>query len=242
MMEASPAAPFVVPEPHLLLEILVVALDPPAHLCHADEGGPLGVRRQCREPVLGRLVLARRPFPGGHSTRNHSRGRGLESVRSRWAGRTRGAAKRPLGGALVPSRQVRVFQARGFKLMAKSSAETGRCASSRRKRLPGGPIGPGRRPIGPGRRPIGPGRRPIGPGRRPRSPLGFGASGSWPGDRQVRAAGQRPVEPSTPIAWLRPSALTASRNKRYTFSLVSTPTALQTKAFELFAIKPIGVR
>ena len=235
MMEASPAAPFVMSEPHLLLEILVVALDPPAHLGHADEGGPLGVRRQCREPVLGRLVLARRPFPGGHSTRNHSRGRGLESVRSRWTGRTRGAAKRPPGGALVPSCQVRVFQARGFKLMAKSLAETDRsgpeagwCASSRRKRVPGGPIGPG--------------RRPIGPGRRPRPPLGLGASGSWPGDRQVRAAGQRPVEPSTPIAWLRPSALTASRNKRYTFSLVSTPTALQTKAFELFAIKPIGVR
>ena len=36
MMEASPAAPFVVPEPHLLLEILVIMLDPPAHLGHAD--------------------------------------------------------------------------------------------------------------------------------------------------------------------------------------------------------------
>ena len=30
MMEASPAAPFVVPEPHLLLEILVVAVGVPA--------------------------------------------------------------------------------------------------------------------------------------------------------------------------------------------------------------------
>ena len=59
MMEA---APFVVSEPHLLLECLVVALDPPAHPGHADEGGPPGVRRQCREPVLGRLVLTRRPF------------------------------------------------------------------------------------------------------------------------------------------------------------------------------------
>ena len=126
MMEASPAAPFVVPEPHLLLEVLVVALDPPAHLGHADEGGPLAVRWQCREPVLGRLVLTRRPFPGRHSTSHPSRGRGLESVRSRWAGRMRGASTRP--------------------------------------------------------------------------PLGFGASGSWPGDRQVRAAGQRLVEPSTPIA------------------------------------------
>ena len=66
MMEASPAAPFVVSKPHLLLEILVVALDPPAPLGHADEGG-----------------------------------------------------------ALVPSRQVMVFQARGFKLMAKFLAETG---------------------------------------------------------------------------------------------------------------------
>ena len=125
MMEASPAAPFVVSEPHLLLGILVVALDPPAHPGHADEGGPPGVRRQCREPVLGRLVLTRRPVPSGHSMSNPSRGRGLESVRSRWAGRTRSAAKRPPGSALVPSRQVRVFQARGFKLMAKFLAETG---------------------------------------------------------------------------------------------------------------------
>ena len=41
MTEASPAAPFVVSEPHLLLQILVVALDPPAPLGHADEVGPL---------------------------------------------------------------------------------------------------------------------------------------------------------------------------------------------------------
>ena len=91
--------------------------------------------------------------PGGHSMSNHSRGRGLESVWSRWAGRTRTAAKRPLSGALVLSRQVMVFQACGFKLFAKSLAETGWCASSRRKRVPG----------------------------RPRPPLDFGASGSWPG-------------------------------------------------------------
>ena len=63
--------------------------------------------------------------PGGHSMSSHSRGRGLESVWSRWAGRTRSAAKRPRSGALVPSRQVMVFQARGFKLIAKFLAETG---------------------------------------------------------------------------------------------------------------------
>ena len=39
MMEASPAAPFVMSEPPLPLEVLVIALDAPAHLGHAGEGG-----------------------------------------------------------------------------------------------------------------------------------------------------------------------------------------------------------
>ena len=36
-MEATPAAPFVVTEPDLLLEVLIVALDAPAQLGQIDE-------------------------------------------------------------------------------------------------------------------------------------------------------------------------------------------------------------
>ena len=39
MMEATPAAPFVVTEPDLLLEFLIVALDAPAQLGEIDQPG-----------------------------------------------------------------------------------------------------------------------------------------------------------------------------------------------------------
>ena len=44
------------------------------------------------------------------------------------------------------------------------------------------------------------------------------------------------------LATLTLNSVAAQINKRYTFSLVSTATALQRKAFELLAIKPLGVR
>src|SRR5437764_7975212 len=62
MVEAWPSASFVVPKPDLLLEILVVALDAPAHLGDVDEpaeGRALGQR--C-EPVFAGLFLAFGPF------------------------------------------------------------------------------------------------------------------------------------------------------------------------------------
>ena len=36
-MEPAPAAPLIVPQPEFLLELLVVALDPPAQLGKRDE-------------------------------------------------------------------------------------------------------------------------------------------------------------------------------------------------------------
>ena len=39
MMEATPAAPFIVAEPDLLLEFLIVALDAPAQLGEIDQPG-----------------------------------------------------------------------------------------------------------------------------------------------------------------------------------------------------------
>ena len=44
------------------------------------------------------------------------------------------------------------------------------------------------------------------------------------------------------LATMTLNSVAAPINKRYTFSMVSTPTTLQRKAFELLAIKPLGVQ
>src|ERR1700752_3023823 len=62
MMEATPAAPFVVAEPDLLLELLIVALDAPAQLGQIDELREADVLRQRGEPVFGWLRFTLRPF------------------------------------------------------------------------------------------------------------------------------------------------------------------------------------
>src|SRR5512134_411601 len=62
VVEAAPTSSLVMVEANLLLQILEVALDPPAQLggidqrCHGSVGG------QGREPVFGRGILALRPF------------------------------------------------------------------------------------------------------------------------------------------------------------------------------------
>src|SRR6202165_6166563 len=62
VVEAAPSSPFEVAEPHLLLEILVVALDAPAHHGDVDETIERDASRQRREPILGRCLLAVRPL------------------------------------------------------------------------------------------------------------------------------------------------------------------------------------
>ena len=62
MMEATPATALEGPEPKLLLEFLIVALDPPAQLGQADQRLERGVGRQAGQPVPGRLFLAFWPF------------------------------------------------------------------------------------------------------------------------------------------------------------------------------------
>src|SRR5258707_176627 len=52
MVEATPPSPFVVAEADLLLEVLVVALNPPAHLGNIDEPTEADVRRQGGERVF----------------------------------------------------------------------------------------------------------------------------------------------------------------------------------------------
>src|SRR3984885_15933138 len=62
MMEAAPSAPFVVPEPDLLLEFLIVPFDAPTQLGEVDELAEADVRRQRREPIFGRLGFALGPL------------------------------------------------------------------------------------------------------------------------------------------------------------------------------------
>src|SRR3979411_1517117 len=62
MMEAAPAAGLIVPKPDLLLELLIVPLDAPAHLGEIDKSAEADVRRQCREPIFGRFGFALGPF------------------------------------------------------------------------------------------------------------------------------------------------------------------------------------
>src|SRR5450631_1981563 len=62
MMEATPPAPFKMPESDLLLELLIIALDAPAQLGGVNQIAECGVARQGRKPILGRLLLALGPL------------------------------------------------------------------------------------------------------------------------------------------------------------------------------------
>src|SRR5450432_1585116 len=99
-MEAAPSAPFEMPEPDLLLEFLIVALDAPAQLGDVDQPAEGNVFRNCRASQY----LVGSSSPSGHSISSHSSGRLSVSFSSRCAGRTRRQAKREASGAAVPSR------------------------------------------------------------------------------------------------------------------------------------------
>ena len=60
VMKAAPAAALKVPQPELLLQLLVVALNPPSELGKVDQPLEGNVLRQGREPVLARLLLSMR--------------------------------------------------------------------------------------------------------------------------------------------------------------------------------------
>ena len=62
MMKATPAAPLVMIEPELLLELLIIALDAPAQFGEIDHAIECGIGGQRREPIFGRFGLVLRPF------------------------------------------------------------------------------------------------------------------------------------------------------------------------------------
>ena len=106
MVEASPASPFEVAEPDLLLEVLIIALDAPAHHGDVDEAVEGDVPRQRGEPEFRRRLLALRPldqqpFLGLVRACSPRRGRAHARVRSASA-----------SGSAEPSRHVIVCHAR----------------------------------------------------------------------------------------------------------------------------------
>src|SRR5712672_4516129 len=62
MMETRPSASLVVAEPDFLLELLVIALDAPAHFGDVDQTSEGNLLVEGREPILGGLRLALGPL------------------------------------------------------------------------------------------------------------------------------------------------------------------------------------
>src|SRR3982074_802751 len=62
MVKAAPSSAFVVAEPDLLFEVLIIALDAPAQFGEIDQPAEADALRQVREPVLCRCFSALRPL------------------------------------------------------------------------------------------------------------------------------------------------------------------------------------
>src|ERR1700758_5372925 len=62
MVEAAPPAPFIIAEAEFLLELLIIALDPPSQLCQIAQTIEGGLFGQGGKPILGRLVFVSRPL------------------------------------------------------------------------------------------------------------------------------------------------------------------------------------
>lgn len=62
MMKATPAPSFVVAQSELLLKLLIVSFNAPAHFGCLDQLHKRGINGQRREPILARFCLIYRPF------------------------------------------------------------------------------------------------------------------------------------------------------------------------------------
>src|SRR4051794_40456545 len=62
MVEAAPAASFVVSQAQFLFQLLVIALDPPAQFGQIDQAIERHVRWESGKPILGGLGLTLGPF------------------------------------------------------------------------------------------------------------------------------------------------------------------------------------
>ena len=100
MMKATPPPPLVVAQSEFLLEVLVVALDPPAQLGDVNQGTAADGRGQGRQKVLRWLGFVRRPFDQAPFL---GAGRGTMVIAMRRANTHRREARGELGiGAFAP--------------------------------------------------------------------------------------------------------------------------------------------
>ena len=101
MVEATPAATFVVAETDLLLEFEIVTFDPPAQLGLIDHAFERDVGRQRAEPVVVRFGFALRPLDQQPLFGRGFAPSGVVMCRTHppWA-------NRDVSGVLLPSRHV----------------------------------------------------------------------------------------------------------------------------------------
>src|SRR5438309_12106675 len=120
MMETAPPAPFIIAKAEFLLELLIIALDPPPQLVRSTRRSNAVSSGKVENQYLVGSVSS-----SGHSIRSHSSARTSLSKLSRCAGRIRRRAKREESQSAVPSRQVIVCHASGGRLRASVLTEIG---------------------------------------------------------------------------------------------------------------------
>ena len=62
VVEAAPPAPFIITKPEFLLQLLIIALDPPSQLCDINQTFEGDILWQSGKPILGRLGFFWRPL------------------------------------------------------------------------------------------------------------------------------------------------------------------------------------
>ena len=62
VVEAAPPAPLIITKAEFLLQLLIIALDPPSPLCEIDQTFEGDILGQSGKPILGRLGFSLRPL------------------------------------------------------------------------------------------------------------------------------------------------------------------------------------
>src|SRR4249920_3932912 len=141
MMEAAPSAPFIVPEPDLLLELLIIPLDTPAQLGEVDELAEADFRRQRREPIFGRLDFALGPLDQQPLLRCQFRDQPIMPDPNAY---TRKARRQPIGRPFPPSDRTPSMLGQSKRYLL-GRDQIGFIATSRIVQRFASPFGPGAR-------------------------------------------------------------------------------------------------
>src|SRR6266478_4694534 len=62
VVEAAPPAPFIITEAEFLLQLLIIALDPPSQLCEINQTVERDILGQSGKPIFGRFGFLLRPL------------------------------------------------------------------------------------------------------------------------------------------------------------------------------------